>query len=482
MIVETLASLVQINLALAGAVLLVVALRDLTRLWFGARAAYLLWWAAPVAIIATMLPSRAVEIIVAAPAPQAVGTPAIAAMSTLSAQLPTMTSVDTAAIVLCVWIAGTVAMLMVLMLRQRAFVGSLGELRRDPDGSLRAEASCGGPIILGALRPRLVLPRDFETRFDTAERELMLAHERVHLKRRDPAINGLAVLIRSVCWFNPLAHVATSVMRTDQELACDATVTQRYPRARRAYAEAMLKAQLVPMNLPIGCAWSARGAHPLRLRIAMLKRGLPAARRAAAGSLMAALISVTTGCAAWMTQPPREIVTKVDSIADTQLLRAALSGNARRAESAIRAGADVNMRSKNGLTVLTVAARAEDMRMLNLLLDHGADVHLRSPREGNALIAAGRRGHLHAVAALIEHGATVNEVVPEYGTPLVASVRTGHFEVVKYLVEHGADVNLASPLQAPWDRWGVTRTPLEVAIGGDHTPTINYLRSVGATM
>jgi ankyrin repeat protein len=228
--------------------------------------------------------------------------------------------------------------------------------------------------------------------------------------------------------------------------------------------------------------------HPLRLRIEMLKRDIPGGRCVAAGSLLTALVCVATGCSVWSAQPPREVKADVGSISpsqsapDKQLLRAVRKGNFPRAESAIAAGADVNVRTSRGMTALVIAARAEDMRILELLLDHGADVNLTSPGEGNALVAAGRRGHVHAVAALVEHGAEVNAMVPEYGTPLASAVRTGHPAVVRYLVEHGADVNLASPLQAPWDRWGIKRTPLEFAVKGDHASTADYLRSVGARM
>ena len=140
----------------------------------------------------------------------------------------------------------------------------------------------------------------------------------------------------------------------------------------------------------------------------------------------------------------------------------------------------MNVRSKGGMPALVISARADDIRILNLLLDHGAEVDLTSPGEGNALIAAARRGHVRTVSALVERGAAVNAIVAGYGTPLAASVRTGHYDVVRYLVEHGADVSLASPPPAPWDRWGVVRTPLEFAVGGHHTSIATYLRSMGA--
>jgi hypothetical protein len=339
-------------------------------------------------------------------------------------------------------------------------------------------------VIVGALRPKLVLPKDFETQFGPIEQQLILAHERVHLKRHDPLMNGLTALTRCICWFNPLVHLAAHAMRIDQELACDAVVAARFPKSRRTYAEAMLKTQLTPMDLPVGCTWSMSGVHPLKTRIAMLKRDLPDPRRVLAGFLVAATFCLTTGCSVWTAQPPRKanVGSISQSAADSQLLRAVSWGNAKLARAALDAGADVNTRSSGGLPVLTIAARADDMRILELLLGHGADVNLVSSREGTALVAAGRRGQLRAVAALVAHGAQLNSIVPRYGTPLAASVRTGQLEVVKYLVEHGAEVNVASPLPAPWDRWGATRTPLRVAIDGNHAATADYLRSMGARM
>jgi beta-lactamase regulating signal transducer with metallopeptidase domain len=481
MIAEALGLVIRANVVLAAAVLLVVALRGTMRAWFGARVAYSLWWIVPAALIAATLPAQTIEVVAGAPTAPASTTSAVSAGNGSSLQ-PSIASIDVTSLLFGLWLAGAVLMLIVLALRQRAFIASLGRLSRDANGVLRAEHSCAAPMIVGALWPKLVLPKDFEAQFDRTERDLMLSHERVHLRRGDARINGLAALMQCVCWFNPLAHAAVVALRIDQELACDATVAEWYPRARRIYAAAMLKAQLTPMRLPLGCAWSPRGAHPLKLRIAMLKRDLPGARRNTAGSLLAVLLCMTAGCTTWVAQPPREVRSHLGALSDAQLLQAVRSGNVRRAAAAIRAGADVNVRSSRGMTALTIAARAEDMRILNLLLDHGADVHLLSPGEGNALVAAGRRGHLRAVAALVEHGAAVNEVAPEHETPLVAAVRTGHFDVARYLVEHGADVNLASALPAPWDRWGVMRTPLEVAVRGDHTSTADYLRSMGAAM
>src|SRR5690606_27588265 len=100
--------------------------------------------------------------------------------------------------------------------------------------------SRAGPVVIGVLKPRIVVPADFARRFTVEERALVLAHERGHLARRDPMINAIAVLVRSLGWFNPLVHVAAAALRIDQELACDARVLAK-DRAPRCYAGAMLK-------------------------------------------------------------------------------------------------------------------------------------------------------------------------------------------------------------------------------------------------
>ena len=47
-------------------------------------------------------------------------------------------------------------------------------------------------------------------------------------------------------WFNPLIHLAAHLIRIDQEIACDETVVARHPGDRKAYAQALLKAQAAP--------------------------------------------------------------------------------------------------------------------------------------------------------------------------------------------------------------------------------------------
>src|SRR5690606_32689433 len=81
------------------------------------------------------------------------------------------------------WAIGAAVMLATQIWQQRRYRAGLGPLGRRPDGHLQSLATRGLPAVLG-WRPRVVLPGDFEQQYSAAERELVLAHEFEHLRRR----------------------------------------------------------------------------------------------------------------------------------------------------------------------------------------------------------------------------------------------------------------------------------------------------------
>ncbi len=198
--------------------------------------------------------------------------------------------------VLGVWLAGSTLYWATIWRRHRALVSSLGELKTQPDGSLRAVTRCE-PMLFGILRPRIVLPPDFYETYGPNERAMVIAHERAHWLRRDPQFNAVAALWLSLSWFNPLMHWAHRLFRFDQELACDATVLAMPGTTRRGYAEALLKTQLTTdlarNRTMLGCLWHS--FHPLTERIQILRRPLPGElrHRAGLGLMIACILS---GC------------------------------------------------------------------------------------------------------------------------------------------------------------------------------------------
>lgn len=285
--------LLEASLATTIAIAAILGVRWPLRAAGGAGAAYLLWATVPLVAIAVLLPASVI--------------PVSELRLTIPRNLdgtPTATAViaarDFTGWLLLVWLTGALWTIAWLARQQRRFLSTLGRVRSRSDGFLQSEACVGLPAVIG-WRSHIVLPADFESRYDAHERELVLCHERVHQRRGDLPAAAIAATLRAVFWFNPLVHIAAARFREDQELACDAAVLRRHPASRRRYGDALLKTHLAAQPLPVGCHWS--GPHPLRERIAMLKRPVPSSSRRIAGLALALAAACTGATFAWAAQP-----------------------------------------------------------------------------------------------------------------------------------------------------------------------------------
>lgn len=253
---EVLLTALRVNLVLAAAVLLVLAIRQPVRRGFGAHVAYSLWLIPPLAALAAILPLAPVR-----DAAKTHAAPAEQAWSAFGQQLA-----DVAPGGWGLWLAGAGLGALLVTLSQRAF------LRKERAGE-------AGPAVVGIITPRLVMPAFVYSDFTAEERALIRAHERAHMDRGDPRVTALVAAAQVVLWFNPMVHIGAHFLRRDQELACDATVLARMPSVRKRYAATLLKTQLAAQPLPLGCCWPARGKHPLDERIGALIQAAPSARR-----------------------------------------------------------------------------------------------------------------------------------------------------------------------------------------------------------
>jgi bla regulator protein BlaR1 len=275
--------LLRMGLASAQAILAVLALRRPLRAAFGAAVAYQAWLLLPVTLLAAALPAWRVPGVDLAPVMPAAGLPAMAAGVVRDM------GADWSVPLLAAWLAGAVASLVLLALGHHRFVRSLGVLV-ERDGIHVAEYAGAPPSLLGWRAPRIVVPADFLTRYNEAERLLIIAHERRHALRGDPGANLAAAVLQCLLWFNPLVHLAMQRFRFDQELACDAAVMAAHPGQAKAYAQAMLKTQVTGAVSLASCHWQS--SHPLKERIMQLTQSRPTTSRRAAGRLMLALLAM----------------------------------------------------------------------------------------------------------------------------------------------------------------------------------------------
>jgi bla regulator protein blaR1 len=284
------------------AVLFVALARVPLRGTLGARAVYWLWLTVPASAAALALPhldppsgNSAVL------APDVFGW-VWAKLDGLVAAVQVSGALATAAAAL--WAVGAGAALALMFVRQRSFARALGALVPSPDGTWRSRG-VAEPMLIGALRPRVLVPLDFERRYSAEEREFVLAHERAHVRRRDTVVNAFGAAWLCVFWFNPVMFWAMRLLRFDQDLACDAAVLAAAGKGCRSrYAEALLKTQLAGEGasaLPLACHW--RSVHPLRRRIAALRRPVAGRMRHGIGIICATLLVCAVSLAADAVQP-----------------------------------------------------------------------------------------------------------------------------------------------------------------------------------
>ena len=140
----------------------------------------------------------------------------------------------------------------------------------------------------------------------------------------------------------------------------------------------------------------------------------------------------------------------------------------------IQAGADVNVRDKQGMTALMMASQDGNVELVVELIEAGANMDTKSYCGDTALIYATKEEKIYCVQKLIELGANVN-IQGEYGrTALMRAFRVvnGSGKFIEALLEGGANPDIM-------DHDGMTA--LARAIKREDLDSMDKLISAGAS-
>ncbi len=110
-------------------------------------------------------------------------------------------------------------------------VNELLEQLRDlmqigPMVRVRESARVAMPMVVGVLKPVLLLPVGFVTQLSVRELEAVLAHELAHVKRHDYAVNLLQSVIEVLYFFHPALWWLSARVREEREHCCDDLAVQ----------------------------------------------------------------------------------------------------------------------------------------------------------------------------------------------------------------------------------------------------------------
>ena len=184
-----------------------------------------------------------------------------------------------------VWLAGSLAILLLWGIRRRRFARSLRLGQTIQHGrewealmrarrSLRLKRNVGlvisplkiEPAVWRVWRPTVVLPDSIASHLDDDELEAIMLHELVHIQRRDNLIGNLQLALCALLWFHPLVWFISRKLFDEREQACDERVME-VCRAPEAYASSILKVVRFCFGWRVAGVIGAASGSNLRRRI-----------------------------------------------------------------------------------------------------------------------------------------------------------------------------------------------------------------------
>ncbi len=221
-------------------------------------------------------------------------------------------------ILFCIWIAGMFFMLMFLTrsalrlhrLKRAALPLQNVRVRRLYQCCLKeagivknipvySSAFLKSPVITGLWKPSVYLPVSFVSECPSVNLRYMLLHELQHYRHKDIPAGFLMNMIHVVYWFNPFVLYALKEMRTDREIACDASVLGILDETERAgYGHTLIdlaeKISLSPFPFAAGIGESRKQIHRRIRSIASYRK--PARRDIRKGIAAFVLICAVLSC------------------------------------------------------------------------------------------------------------------------------------------------------------------------------------------
>ncbi|MGH8091784.1 MAG: TonB family protein [Rudaea sp.] len=114
------------------------------------------------------------------------------------------------------------------------------------------------PMLVGWIKPVILLPASLLSGFPPQQVELIIAHELGHIRRCDYLANLAQVVLETVLFYHPVVHWISRDVRNAREECCDDLVLQVASGKALVYARAL--ASLEELRLDPGFAMPALGA------------------------------------------------------------------------------------------------------------------------------------------------------------------------------------------------------------------------------
>lgn len=120
------------------------------------------------------------------------------------------------------------------------------------------DKNASSPMVLGIIRPKIILPEDFDMKEEKMLTHIIL-HEVQHIKWKDSLINILSLVILSIHWFNPILWISYILFSRDIESFCDERVLRQIGEEKKSeYANSLLSCAINKHKFTLVCTCSFR--------------------------------------------------------------------------------------------------------------------------------------------------------------------------------------------------------------------------------
>lgn len=143
----------------------------------------------------------------------------------------------------------------------------------------------------------------------------------------------------------------------------------------------------------------------------------------------------------WIEQGAQVNFEDLSPVAWPPLTSACGNGNEAIVKMLIQKGAEINYRSEDEITALSIASQNGHSEIVQMLIKKGAQITNR-PGDQRAFLVAIRRHYSPIVQLLIDSKANVNLKDINNSTPLLIATLNGDFEIARLLINYDADISL----------------------------------------
>ncbi|MCL2304595.1 MAG: M56 family metallopeptidase, partial [Planctomycetaceae bacterium] len=105
------------------------------------------------------------------------------------------------------------------------------------------------PILIGLVKPMILVPMCVLSGMTPAQIDLILAHELMHIRRYDYLANLVQLFVETLLFYHPLVWWVSRQVRRDREYLCDDLVVASAETDRVLYAKTLLHLEQLRLNL-----------------------------------------------------------------------------------------------------------------------------------------------------------------------------------------------------------------------------------------